>query len=165
VRKFRFENAWKFEPGFTDFFTERWTTSGTDSVVTRLDRCASDLSDWSRTHCNKIRKDIITCRQHLAYLRTNFTGTNQDQLAVVKRKMSQLMVQDDVYWRQRAKKHWYKDGDKNTKFFHASATTRKKVNRILSLEDENGVKLLILTLYVLLAKITSQISFSLNLVI
>jgi hypothetical protein len=79
--------------------------------------------------------------------------------------MSQLMVQDDVYWRQRAKKHWYKDGDKNTKFFHASATTRKKVNRILSLEDENGVKLLILMLYVLLPKITSQISFSLNLVI
>jgi hypothetical protein len=54
--------------------------------------------------------------------------------------MSQLMVQDDIYWRQHAKKHWYKDGDKNTKFFYTSATTCKKVNHILSLEDENGVK-------------------------
>jgi hypothetical protein len=50
------------------------------------------------------------------------------------------MLQDDVYWRQRAKKHWYKDGDKNTKFSHASATARKKANRILSLEDDNGTK-------------------------
>jgi hypothetical protein len=53
-RNFRFENAWKFEPGFNDFFTERWTTSGNDSVVTHLNRCAGDLSDWSRTHCNKL---------------------------------------------------------------------------------------------------------------
>jgi hypothetical protein len=50
------------------------------------------------------------------------------------------MLQDDAYWRQRAKKHWYKDGDKNTKFFHASATARKKANCILSLEDDNGIK-------------------------
>jgi hypothetical protein len=50
------------------------------------------------------------------------------------------VLQDDVYWRQRAKRHWYKDGDKNTKYFHASATARKKANRIISLVDDNGVK-------------------------
>jgi hypothetical protein len=54
--------------------------------------------------------------------------------------MTQLWLQDDAYWRQRAKKLWYKDGDRNTKFFHASATTRKKANRIMSLEDDNGAK-------------------------
>jgi hypothetical protein len=139
-RNFRFENAWKFEPGFNDFFTERWTTSGNDSVVTRLDRCAGDLSDWSRTRCNKLRKDIASCRQHLTYLRDMHTGSNQDQLAEFRRKLSQLMQQDDTYWRQRAKNHWYKDGDKNTKFFHASATARKKANRILSLKDDTGTK-------------------------
>jgi hypothetical protein len=139
-RNFRFENAWKFEPGFNDFFSERWAISGTDSVVTRLDSCAGDLSDWSKTHCYKIRKAIATCRQRLTHLRNNFTGTQQDQIAAVSRNLSQLMLQDDVYWRQRAKKHWYKDGDKNTKFSHASATARKKANRILSLEDDNGTK-------------------------
>jgi hypothetical protein len=50
------------------------------------------------------------------------------------------MLQDDIYWRQRAKKHWYKDGDKNTKFFQASANARKKAKCIPSLEDDNNVK-------------------------
>jgi hypothetical protein len=38
------------------------------------------------------------------------------------------------------KTHWYRDGDRNTKFFHASATARKKANQITSLEDSSGNK-------------------------
>jgi hypothetical protein len=37
---------------------------------------------------------------------------------------------------KRAKSHWYRDGDRNTIFFLASATSRKKVNRIISLDDD-----------------------------
>jgi len=54
--------------------------------------------------------------------------------------MTHLLVQEDLYWRQRAKTHWYKDGDLNTKKFHAAATTRKKVNRISSLQTDDGVR-------------------------
>jgi hypothetical protein len=52
--------------------------------------------------------------------------------------MARLLVQEDAYWRQRAKTHWLWDGDLNTKFFHAAATSRKKVNRISSLLDPSG---------------------------
>ncbi|GAU47653.1 hypothetical protein TSUD_27780 [Trifolium subterraneum] len=39
---------------------------------------------------------------------------------------------------QRAKTHWLQDGDLNTKFFHATATSWHKINRILSLADDAG---------------------------
>jgi len=38
------------------------------------------------------------------------------------------------------KSHWYCDGDLNTKFFHASTTSRKKINRIHSLENDVVVR-------------------------
>jgi hypothetical protein len=75
-RHFHFENAWKLEPGFNDFFTDRWTSSGNGSVITRLDQCANDLSDWSRTHFNKSRKAILECRHQLASICNNFTGAS-----------------------------------------------------------------------------------------
>jgi len=52
--------------------------------------------------------------------------------------MTQLMIHEDNYWRQRVKTHWYRDGDLNTKFFQASATSRKKVSKILALENDVG---------------------------
>ncbi|KAK2396409.1 hypothetical protein QL285_058064 [Trifolium repens] len=49
--------------------------------------------------------------------------------------MSFLLIQEDTFWRERAKTHWLRDGDLNTKFYHASATSRRKVNKITSLLD------------------------------
>lgn len=45
------------------------------------------------------------------------------------------MVQEELHWKQRAKIFWLKDGDLNTRFFHALAKER---NRIKSLSDDHG---------------------------
>jgi len=50
--------------------------------------------------------------------------------------MTQLLIQEDAFWRQCAKVHWLRDGDLNTKFFHAAASSRRKVNKITSLVEE-----------------------------
>ncbi|XP_075665496.1 uncharacterized protein LOC142635177 [Castanea sativa] len=42
-------------------------------------------------------------------------------------------------WHQRSQIQWLKSGDKNTKFFHGSATQRKRKNFVKGLEDDNGV--------------------------
>lgn len=44
-----------------------------------------------------------------------------------------------MFWKQRAKKLLLRDCDLNTKFFHASATCRAKVNRVLKLRRDDGV--------------------------
>lgn len=43
-----------------------------------------------------------------------------------------------MYWRQRAKAYWLKDGNMNSKFFHTFASTRKKRNQIDALMNVEG---------------------------
>ncbi|XP_073280655.1 uncharacterized protein [Primulina huaijiensis] len=47
-------------------------------------------------------------------------------------------TQDEDYWRQRAKQYWLKEGDRNTRFFHTSASARKQTNKISGLKDADG---------------------------
>ena len=63
------------------------------------------------------------------------------QFETLRKKLDHLLIQDDMYWRQRANTHWYRDGDLNTKVFQTTKTSRKKVNKILALENEDGVRI------------------------
>jgi hypothetical protein len=49
-----------------------------------------------------------------------------------------LEDQHSLYWQQRAHANWLKYGDHNTKYFHAFASERKKMNVIRSLKREGG---------------------------
>ena len=53
-------------------------------------------------------------------------------------KLERLQDQKNIFWKQRAKAHWLKDGDKNTSFFHACASKRRKVNILKKLKTDDG---------------------------
>lgn len=57
----------------------------------------------------------------------------------VQQELNNLLTQEDLRWRQRAKAEWLKNGDRNTKFYHACANHWKKSNQIFSIKDEEGV--------------------------
>jgi hypothetical protein len=138
-KNFRFENAWKIEPTLVDVVKGSWQQHTCSDLVAKLEGCADDLKHWSKTHCNKLKVNIEECRRDLV----RFRGTSDiGRYEGLQKRMTHLLVQEDLYWRQRAKTHWYQDGDLNTKFFHASATSRKKVNRISSLQTDDGVRVI-----------------------
>lgn len=49
-----------------------------------------------------------------------------------------LLAQREVYWKQRSKQFWLREGDQNTKFFHKFASGRKRQNQVTKLKDLNG---------------------------
>ncbi|XP_042980184.1 uncharacterized protein LOC122310355 [Carya illinoinensis] len=59
---------------------------------------------------------------------------------VWKRRVSvqNLMGQEDIKWKHRAKQNWYKNGDQNTKFFHSCANQRRIKNRVKEIKDDNA---------------------------
>lgn len=56
----------------------------------------------------------------------------------LKGEINDLLDDEEIYWGQRVKAHWVKEGDRNTKFFHAEASERRSQNTILGIWDEQG---------------------------
>ena len=47
------------------------------------------------------------------------------------------MDSEEVLWHQRSKIHWYREGDRNTKFFHSRASERRRKNSIMGLWNDD----------------------------
>ncbi|KAL5764159.1 hypothetical protein ACOSQ2_016753 [Xanthoceras sorbifolium] len=50
-----------------------------------------------------------------------------------------LLANEEIYWKQRSRIEWLKCGDKNTQFFHCTASVRRARNSIKRLINEHSV--------------------------
>lgn len=53
-------------------------------------------------------------------------------------QLDDFLRDEKIYWRQRSKAVWLKEGDRNTRYFHAKASSKKRKNTIDSLLDINN---------------------------
>jgi len=60
------------------------------------------------------------------------------QLINMQQSLATLLLQEENYWKQRSKVFWLANGDTNSKYFHASASARKRKNTIKKLRDSSG---------------------------
>ncbi|KAL9679475.1 hypothetical protein QQ045_017337 [Rhodiola kirilowii] len=54
-------------------------------------------------------------------------------------ELAMWLAREETLWRQRSRILWMNHGDKNTKFFHARASQRRKRNMIDKLQDNQGI--------------------------
>ncbi|CAL1384096.1 unnamed protein product [Linum trigynum] len=53
-------------------------------------------------------------------------------------ELEAIWKDEELFWSQRSRVSWLKEGDKNTNFFHTSTVHRKQRNKIASLKDDQG---------------------------
>jgi mannosylglycoprotein endo-beta-mannosidase len=60
---------------------------------------------------------------------------------IVKMHLEDLLKAECSYWRKRCTIRWIKQGEDNTKFFHAMATERFRRNNIAMLKGADGIEI------------------------
>lgn len=56
----------------------------------------------------------------------------------LKSTLIRILEQREIFWRQCSKQFWLQSGDKNSRYFHASASTRRRTNQISRLKNSEG---------------------------
>lgn len=97
---------------------------------------------WKKHVCGNINLKIKDTLDQISKLHKQLEEYSSDhthyKIIELEKYHLALLKQKEIYWRQRAKTRWLKQGDNNTKFFHAYATNRKRRNFIQSLKINNN---------------------------
>jgi hypothetical protein len=104
----------------------------------KLERCQRKLTRWSDLKFRSHDRELEEKTKKLAELQTHEDGGNGSAISVLKSEINTILEHMDLKWKQRAKQSWYRAGDRNTPFYHAWASHRRKVNRIAKIQDEDG---------------------------
>ena len=64
-----------------------------------------------------------------------------NQRPLRKGELEELILREEIHWRQKVRVKWVKEGDCNSKFFHKVANGRRNKKYIKELENERGLVL------------------------
>jgi hypothetical protein len=127
---FKFENIWLKEEDIEEVVEDGWNGVSDLDITSRVGRCADKLQVWGRRKRMRFKQEVIDCSEEMERLRGSHDPENSRRYQEVQEQHARLLVQEETYWRQRAKMHWLQQGDLNTRFFHTSATVRSKAKKI-----------------------------------
>ncbi|XP_019157949.1 PREDICTED: uncharacterized protein LOC109154672 [Ipomoea nil] len=100
-RGFRFEMAWIYDDGCRNVVEKSWEEGRSEGIQDCIAHCGNRLSRWG--------------------------GDRYHKFGI----LSNMEIQEDAYWRHRAKQHWLKNADANTKFYHSIPCVTQNQNESL----------------------------------
>lgn len=137
-KRFRFENAWLREPMCQQIVEETWRMYAGLSLQQKIAKCAESLQIWGQEITGSFKSRIKRSKHILKNLKGRRDAASIEQYKEAAKQLHETYTQQEVFWKQRSKQLWLKEGDSNSRFFHAATKIRRKTNTIHSLLDNNG---------------------------
>ncbi|XP_056850940.1 uncharacterized protein LOC130500203 [Raphanus sativus] len=99
--------------------------------------CRKALSEWRRQNNINSAKLVEELKEKVEGLYADDNATTEEIAAVLK-ELSDALKAEEMFWKQKSRVFWLREGDRNTEFFHALTKQRRARNKITQLLDENG---------------------------
>lgn len=135
--QFCFDNRLVNREGFHDAIKTSWNKGRygeEDNLRSRLSSCRKEISRWKRRNKTNAQEDIVILKHRLDKAHTD--GSPMQHLQDLRRQLNQAYESEEEFWRLKSRKTWLSCGDRNTKYFFASAKTRAARNKLFSILDD-----------------------------
>ncbi|KAL9690018.1 hypothetical protein QQ045_010411 [Rhodiola kirilowii] len=138
---FCFEPMWVSKEGFAEVVSDAWRDSAAagTSLTDSLSKCGRALDKWNNEKFGRVGKRIRNLKAELEAVRR----LDRDSETIAKeadlvQEIDEWRLREEILWRQRSRAEWLREGDRNTSFFHAKASQRRKSNLISKLQNKEG---------------------------
>ena len=138
-KRFNFENLWLRERDCVEIVETRWNEATDADIMFKINNYGVKLVEWGGGIVKEFKQELQTSRNGLRIFRTCRDVYGVRKYNVVRKKFHELLKRQEVYWKQRAKQFWLREGDQNSQFFHKYASSRRRNNTFNRLKDKDGV--------------------------
>lgn len=76
---------------------------------------------------------------HEKEFEANPTKMNRERLQSVQAELIKVLALEEKHWQQKEGMTWFKEGDRNTKFFHVQVKGRRKRLQLSRIQNSQGV--------------------------
>jgi len=146
-KPFRFLNFWVEHASFKEVVKQNWNADFSANPYVlfnhKLKKVKKALSGWSKSTYGDIFQKIASLEEvvivHEAEFEANPTKQNRQRLQKVQAELIRYLALEEKYWKQKSGMSWFKDGDRNTKFFHAQVRGRRKKLQLSRIQNSQGM--------------------------
>ncbi|KAK2649578.1 hypothetical protein Ddye_017067 [Dipteronia dyeriana] len=133
---------WLKHDKFGDFVKHVWEPNGS-SLLNKIQSLSNNLKEWNQTTFGCIfqrkRRILVRLQGIQKSLGERFNSGLIKLEATLRKEYNNIIEQEEVFWLQKSRNIWLKQGDRNTKFFHLSTMVRKRHNKLEGLKGEDGI--------------------------
>ena len=124
------DKAWGEEVKGTECFKLSRKQQATRLALKRWNK---EEFGFCRARINDISNQILKVQQR------ECTEANLIIEANLQAELHEWLLRDEMVWKQKSRKIWLKEGDRNSKFFHLSMIIRRRRNSIDVVRNQSGL--------------------------